>query len=209
MSTIFRITVLVCYLSLVLELTLLHVPSIASFRSIWIANEADVCLYSDKYRGLFRLGKTVKLILFLPPLLTVYAVFLYPLSTVFIPTYQPFTPLYEPGPVTLTAAVVLAIVVRVITVSSVVSLDGIRKSTEGEGLQTSGLFVHSRNPGLVGMFVMFAGFWVALPSPIFLVGILFYVVYMDFKVRMEEDFLANKFGAEFQTYRKKTSRYLA
>jgi protein-S-isoprenylcysteine O-methyltransferase Ste14 len=31
---------------------------------------------------------------------------------------------------------------------------------------------------------------------------------MDFKVRLEEDFLANKFGISYSAYRLRTGRYL-
>jgi protein-S-isoprenylcysteine O-methyltransferase Ste14 len=150
----------------------------------------------------------MKIALFLPPLLAVYAVFLFPIPIALFDLQPPLGFAFEPHTAIRWIAIALILAGRIMTLITVASMTRADPSPDNCSLQTSGPFRFSRNPGLAGMFMMFAGFWIALPSPIFLAGILIYVVYMDFKVRMEEDFLANRFGAEFQTYREKTSRYL-
>ena len=209
MELIVRILILAAYVSILIELSVLHVPSVASFRTIWVADDDITTLYSKKYQYLFRLSRPMKTTLFLPPLLIVYAVFLFPIPIAFFNVQPPLGFAFQSNTALHWIAIALIVAGRAITLIAVVSMIRAGTSPDPRALHTGGPFRYSRNPGLAGMFVMFAGFWVALPSPIFLVGILFYVVYMDFKVRMEEDFLANKFGAEFQTYREKTSRYLA
>ena len=208
MELIVRLLILAAYASILIELSVLHVPSVASFRSIWVADDDVTKWYSKKYQRLFRLGSPMKITLFLPPLLAVYAVFLFPISIALFDARPPLELAFEPHTAIRWIAILLIVAGRIITLTSVASMLRASSSPDSYFLQTSGLFRYSRNPGLAGMFMMFAGFWIALPSPIFLAGILIYVVYMDFKVRMEEDFLANRFGVEFRTYQEKTSRYL-
>ena len=208
MELIVRLLILAAYASILIELSVLHVPSVASFRSIWVADDDVTTWYSKKYQRLFRLGRPMKIALFLPPLLAVYAVFLFPIPIALFDVQPPLGFAFEPHTALRWTAIALILAGRIVTLITVASMTRASPSPDSCSLQTSGPFRFSRNPGLAGMFMMFAGFWIALPSLIFLAGILIYVVYMDFKVRMEEDFLANRFGAEFQTYREKTSRYL-
>lgn len=208
MELIVRLLIFAAYVSILIELTILHVSSVASFRSIWAADDNVTKWYSKRYVRLFRLGKLMKLTLFLPPLLAVYAVFLFPIPIVFLDVQPPIGFVFEPNLASYWVAFALIVAGRVITLISVVSMLREESSPDSWTLNTRGLFRYSRNPGLAGMFIMFVGLWVLLPSPIFLAGVLIYFAYMDFKVRMEEDFLSNRFGAEFRTYREKTSRYL-
>jgi protein-S-isoprenylcysteine O-methyltransferase Ste14 len=57
------------------------------------------------------------------------------------------------------------------------------------------------------MYVFVAGLWLAAPSLTMLAGIVIYVVHMHFKVRMEENFLENRFGESYVAYCRRTSRY--
>jgi protein-S-isoprenylcysteine O-methyltransferase Ste14 len=74
-------------------------------------------------------------------------------------------------------------------------------------LHTGGLFSRMRNPGLVGLYIFIFGIWISIPSIYFLLGILFYIGYMHFKVLMEEDFLTNRYGSSYNEYISKTRRY--
>jgi protein-S-isoprenylcysteine O-methyltransferase Ste14 len=58
------------------------------------------------------------------------------------------------------------------------------------------------------MYTFVLGLWLATPSLAMLCGILVYVVHMDFKVRLEEDFLANTVGEGYRLYERRTRRYL-
>ena len=107
------------------------------------------------------------------------------------------------------AGVVLIVLGRIVTLYSVLTIrSGNRQREESFLLHTTGLFRWSRNPGLVGMYLFIVGLWLAMPSLAMAGGIVVYVVYMDFKVHMEEDFLLNQFGQEYANYRNRTGRYL-
>lgn len=208
MSALLPATVIAAYASLALELTALHVPSIASTRKIWSRPPLVEAAYSRPYRRVFSLSRPAKAALFVLPLIIVFGVYIYPLISILGPRETLGSHLFDPSNATDALAVVLIVVGRVVALRSVVAM---RRAgggaTEPETLCTGGPFRFSRNPVLVGMYVFVVGLWVAAPSLPMLGGILVYVVYMDFKVRMEEDYLQNRFGASYLAYRTRTSRY--
>lgn len=196
----------VAYASLVIELALLHVPSVASSLSIWRKPATIVAGYSPAYRNVFELSRGWKLLLFVLPLLAAYATFLYPLLAL-VGAHDPFGDhAFRTGGVSAGVAGLLIVGGRTLTLSSVLSLRGSAVDAP-RPLRTGGLFRSSRNPGLVGMYLFAAGLWVAAPSFTILACMAVYVVYMDFKVRMEEDFLESRFGASYVEYRHRTGRY--
>ncbi len=201
--------IVLSYVSLVVELTVLHVPSVASSLRIWSADPGVVSHYSPRYLELFALGPTRKVIRFGLPLLVTYAVYLFPLLVLFGGLDPLGDYVFEPSSGTSVAAVTAIAVGRVVALWTAWTL---RKSGSKLGdssfLHTSGAFRMSRNPGLVGMYVFVAGLWIAAPSASMSIGILVYMIYMDFKVRMEEDFLQNKFGDAYLDYQARTARYL-
>ena len=82
MTTVVVAAALVAYASLLVELTVLHVPSVASSLRIWSPRSSQLSVYSPSYRRLFLIGRATKLWL-LAPLAVIYAVYLYPLVVVF------------------------------------------------------------------------------------------------------------------------------
>jgi hypothetical protein len=79
------VIVLLAYASLALELTVFHVPSIASSSKIWSRDPVVVAAYSPLYRGVFSLSRTKKVALFILPVLVTYGVYLYPLIAIWGP----------------------------------------------------------------------------------------------------------------------------
>lgn len=198
--------VLVAYTSLALELTALHVPSIASTSKIWSRPPLVEAAYSPSYRGVFCLSRPKKVVLFVLPLLVAYGVYLHPLIAIW---GKPLgDQVFTTSAITDALAALLIVAGRVVTLGSVVAIrSGGATASEPTALRTDGPFRLSRNPGLVGMYVFVTGLWVAAPSITMLCGILIYIVHMDFKVRMEEDYLENTFGESYRAYRKRTGRY--
>jgi protein-S-isoprenylcysteine O-methyltransferase Ste14 len=197
------------YASLAIELTLLHVASVASSRGIWSAHADLVDGYSPKFRRLFGLPLPAKLLAFGLPLLVVYCVYAYPLVVLWAGPDLLDDYLLRPSAATDVLAVALIGCGRALAFSAVLT---IRRGNDQAGdsfrLHTAGPFRWSRNPGLLGMYLFVGGSWLAAPSTAMLLGIVLYAVYMDFKVRMEEDFLTNKFGSSYADYRLRTGRYL-
>ncbi|MEO0345808.1 MAG: methyltransferase [Pseudomonadota bacterium] len=199
--------IVVCYLLLAIELTVFHTPSVASSRRLWSPDDAELVFYSPEFRRWFELPPLQKSLRFTLPLVVVYGVFLYPLADLIWGPDVLGDQLYTPGTMITMEAAAVMIAGRLLTLGSVFALR--RYAAEGHrALQTRSIFRWSRNPGLVGMYVMFVGFWLAMPSLAFAIGLVVYVLHMHAKVRLEEDYLGNRFGADFTHYRERTPRYL-
>jgi protein-S-isoprenylcysteine O-methyltransferase Ste14 len=199
--------VVVAYASLAFELTILHVPSAASSRNIWLSPPAVEAAYSPAWRRIFGFSRWRKVALFMSPVLVAWGVYLYP-SIALLGAGDPLGDhLFATTSATNLAAATLVVAGRAITLGSVLALRRGSRWTDA-GLTTDGLFRYSRNPGLVGMYTFVSGLWLAAPSLTMVCGILVYVFYMDFKVRMEEDYLGNTVGEAYRAYQRRTRRYL-
>ena len=143
------------------------------------------------------------------PLLLIYGVYAYPLLVLWSGADPLGDYLLSPAVVTDVLGAALVVCGRALALGAVLT---IRRENDQSGdsfrLHTAGPFRWSRNPGLLGMYLFVGGLWLITPSATMLLGIVLYVAYMDFKVRMEEDFLANKFGSSYLEYRLRTGRYL-
>jgi protein-S-isoprenylcysteine O-methyltransferase Ste14 len=208
MSATVAATIVVAYASLAIELTLLHVPSVASSRRLWSAEPTLVAGYSPRYRALFALRPAQKLVLFVLPLLAGCAVYVYAPLAVWTGSDPLGDRLFAPTPYSSAAAIGLIVAGRALALRAASTIRR-HNAQHGESfhLHTAGVFRWCRNPGLVGMYLFACGLWLAAPSATLALGVLVYVAHMDFKVRMEEDFLANKFGREYADYRARTGRY--
>ena len=76
-------------------------------------------------------------------------------------------------------------------------------------LVTSGLFEHVRNPIYTGLFIGSVGLWLISPSMLFMLGLLSLYVAVELFVRsVEEPYLLEQFGAEYEEWYNSTPRYL-
>lgn len=207
MTTLLDVVAVACYLSLLIELTVLHTPSVASSRAILSADDAAPGAHSDRFRRWFQMSPLQKLLRFVLPLVVIYAVFAYPPLELWLGPALLGDFVYRPNTLVTGAAIVLLVIGRGFTLASVFALRR-HAAADHRALQTRWIFRVSRNPGLVGMYIMFLGFWLAMPSAIFALGIVVYVVHMHLKVQLEEDYLGHRFGADFEDYRRRTPRYL-
>ncbi len=78
-----------------------------------------------------------------------------------------------------------------------------------EKLVTDGIFAHCRNPMYVGNVLMLIGTGVLANSLYFLlIGGPFFIFVYQAIIMAEENFLHNKFGAEFEAYKATTGRWI-
>lgn len=202
--------ILAGYVSLFIELFFLHVPSVASNRSIWSADDQVTQFYSAQYQWLFTLPKWQKLLLTNIPLLLIYALFVLPIAFILGETTFAAPQLFQADTPIQLIGMGFILSGRAVTLNSVLTIRKDNTQTaEHFKLHTNRLFGRSRNPGLMGMYGFMFGMWLCIPSMWFLAGLLFYIAYMHCKVKMEEDFLSNRFGDQYQTYLNQTGRYLS
>lgn len=86
--------------------------------------------------------------------------------------------------------------------------EGVNKNVHASELITQGLFNHCRNPLYVGNIMMLLGLGIMANSLYYLVIFIpaFLFIYQSI-VLAEENFLGNKFGAQYQTYCSRVSRW--
>lgn len=76
-------------------------------------------------------------------------------------------------------------------------------------LATGGLYRFSRNPIYLGFALTYAGFAVAMDSPVALGLLLPCLIVIDrFVIAREERYLADRFGAEYAAYKERVRRWL-
>jgi len=86
---------------------------------------------------------------------------------------------------------------------------GRKRQVYAETLVTEGLFSHCRNPLYVGNLLILAGVGLASNSLLFMaVGMPFFLFAYRAIVAAEENFLRQKFGAEFDDYCRRVNRFL-
>lgn len=74
-------------------------------------------------------------------------------------------------------------------------------------LITTGMYAISRNPFYMGLYITLLGVFFLLPTFVYLLGLIFFVMNNHFRILLEEQFLIERFGKEYEEYCKKTGRY--
>ena len=100
----------------------------------------------------------------------------------------------------------LVVAGRLVTFGSVLQLR--RWGRDPDSFAARGMFEHSRNPGLVGMYLFYLGNCLLFPCVVLLVGFVPYVVNMHHRVRLEESRLVSTLGPSYRAYLKRVPRYL-
>lgn len=141
--------------------------------------------------------------------IVLYLLLFLPSPPIFSP--EQFGPGYYLYPVILGLLVTFAgEIIRGITIGLAYIIRGGRdKKVYAETLVTEGIFRHGRNPLYVGNILMLLGVGILANSLIY-VGIvmpLFLFIYQTI-VLAEENFLRNKFGAQFDAYCSRVNRWL-
>jgi protein-S-isoprenylcysteine O-methyltransferase Ste14 len=202
--------VIAVYLSLAAELIFLPVPSVASTYQLFYPRQDDMAERTllNRVRAL---NPVLKTLILAAPTVIGLAFFCLPLVLVLFPdlsanlTFASF----QGQVVILAIGVVMILLGRIITVATSIQLRHQNSQIGDEfGLKTTAVFARSRNPGLVGMYLCFAGLYLFYPTWIMIAGFVIYVANMHIRVLLEEDFLASMFGPAYISYKTRTRRYV-
>ena len=206
MNSFLLIIVILAYLSLLVELLFFPVPSVAStYQLAYKANESSEKTEETGKVGVVKEWSFLKKIflLILPATINIL-VFIAPLIIILC-----FQGLVQKEMYLLILGILLIILGRGLTFYAAIN---IRRNNKQEGvsfeLKEKGIFAKSRNPILMGMHLMIIGLLLLTLNYLLLVGVVFYLGYMHFKVLLEEDFLQLHFGNTYLEYKNLTRRYL-
>ena len=202
-----ELIVLLAYASLVLELVVFPIPSEASTYQLFM-RDAPRSPEEDRLSRARQRRKRWKLLRYFLPTACGVVLFLIPLGLIRFPEARewlfPITALETESVLTLgMAAIVLG---RAVTLMATLQLR--RAQRMDTGLAARGLFKHSRNPGLVGMYAFYLGISLVYPCWLLLLGFFPYVFNMHRRVLMEESHLGHALGSDYAAYRQAVPRYL-
>lgn len=86
-----------------------------------------------------------------------------------------------------------------------------RTRFDGDGqsvaLVTEGIFGLTRHPIVLGLGLIYLGFFLALPSPLVLAGLLGYGGHQQRRLAAEEALLEKRFGSRYRAYRRRVGRF--
>ena len=199
-------TAIAAYATLLVELTVFPIPSEASTWQLLAARGDRERSDGANAAALQRVHATARsrrvLTLLLPTALGVLA-WLVPLLLIVLPSCRPALSVSLPDAVVFGGIAAIALG-RAITFGSVLQLRAAKRHERLPG----GLFRHSRNPGLVGMYVCYLGLMLGYGLPLLAVVLPLYVGNMHRRVRLEEAQLDFEHGASWRDYAARVPRYL-
>lgn len=191
--------VVLLFLSLVVELTCFHVPSVANTQVFFTNQEETINMYS-KYRNIFYWSKSKKIVLLLIPHFVNMTVFIIPLY--YLISTTPSINFWS------VAGFMVALLGRSFTFYSMIYLrNNNSQNNDDFTLHDKGPFSKMRNPGLTGMLLFFLGLYMIWPSIIMAIALLYYFCYNHFRILIEEDFLKVMYKEKYNQYFKKVNRY--
>ena len=84
---------------------------------------------------------------------------------------------------------------------------GIDKDAE-TNLVANGIYLYSRNPTYLGLFLVCAATFFIFPTMSFLIWVVIFILILEFQVRLEEEYLSEKHGEAYSDYCKDIKRYI-
>lgn len=204
----------IVYLSILYEITILPVPSVASTYQLFFVNKVDSEVLKYEQNGLLKQVRNIPwlskiLLLFVPTAISVVN-YCFPISVSLLPSVWQDIVMIEAlqHNIVIVVAVLLMLAGRVLSIKSVLNIreQNTQKSDDFD-LKTIGLFSFSRNPILMGMYMTYWGIFLLVPNWVTLLGFIIYAANMHFRILLEEDFLRLMFGENFNDYLANTRRY--
>ncbi len=187
--TLLKGIVFIAYFSLLLELTIFHVPSKVSLGSSW--KHKNKRKYFSQFRFLF--------------VLIAFLTFLYPLYRLILEVESDNKMHWT----WLLLGLLLVVLGRIISLVAVFQLRrNNSQKNDDYHLHRKGIYFYSRNPIQIGLYLFLFGLVVLFVNIFFLIGILIYICYMHQVLKEEEAFLEHQYGTPYLDYKKQTSRYL-
>jgi len=198
------LSIVVFYLSLFVELFFYNIPSVVTTKKILNSNFVEKEYFSKSIRKYLDWPMSKKILVFVLPMLFIYVLHLLPAFLLVEMFYSDAFSIKVSNVGYL--GIALVITGRIISHLYLNAIQKIKNERQ-EGFVNNGIFKFSRNPGLLGLYISFLGFIVIKSLLLFIICFVVYVFYMHFKVKMEEDYLNNKHGEDYDGYLKKTRRY--
>lgn len=197
------------YLSLLIELLFFHVPSVANTQNFFRKNNNYEVNESEYIIKIYEWPMWKKIMILVVPFFFVNIYFLLPFLYFFPNLHGNKGLLFNTDNWLIATGTFCVVLGRLVTFGSMLYMRKENKQIQDSfKLHVKGIFNYSRNPGLDGMFLFFIGFGILFPSFLIWAGLILYFFYMQFRVKIEEEFLKKLFKEEYLDYCIRTKRFL-
>jgi protein-S-isoprenylcysteine O-methyltransferase Ste14 len=180
------ITIILIYLSFVIELLTWPVSSEASTGRLLHSWRSNKTKHNLIYLLVFLFNSFFTLT---PLLISLYFLFYNELFQISFLTY---------------IGLILAWLGRLISIRSAYELN----KSKLKSLVTDSMFKWSRNPISLGLFITFFGLILVIPHFLMIIGYIIFVLNINYKIGIEEKFLIQRYGRPYHNYVRSTPKYL-
>ena len=138
----------------------------------------------------------------------VFLFFVFILSLVFYLTPLALSIIYltDGTEIEITFSTVIGIFLSIIgRIISTLASNRLRNQTEG--IASDSLFKYSRNPISLGLHCTILGLMIVFGKWYLWLGLVFYLINIHFKIKIEESFLQERYGTIYEKYKNSTPRY--
>jgi len=204
---IVEIAIILIYLSIIFEISLFPVPSVASIYQLFF--DKKYLTNNTLLEKIQKLNVWLKVLILLLPTFMSVLCYCYPFILILLSkSKHAYVTRTDHLWIILTAFVIL-LLGRIISLYSVFIIrKNNRQQKNSFALKTKAIFSISRNPILIGMYITYAGLLILFPYPLMFAGLAVYLINMHFRILIEESFLKWKFGEEYISYLAHTRSYI-
>lgn len=208
---VLTVFILATYVSQIIQVCFYSVPSAGSTVEMLFKAKEDPQRASQHPAAAAR-QSPLKVGLLIAATITVTAASLIPLITIIYPKFFKFLVPLMARPADLMKWISIACLVtgNILTYAAVATLKrhvSFHSFGETTQLYTTGLYGFLRNPITLGLALIYAGFFLALPSVVMLMGFIFFALNSSYRIKMEEIYLARTFGDDYRQYRQQVGKY--
>jgi protein-S-isoprenylcysteine O-methyltransferase Ste14 len=203
--------ILATYAAQIIQICFFPVPSAGSTIEILFKVKKDPAR-AHRHPAAAAIRSRIKMTMLIAATLGVAAASLIPLVSI---VYPPIIKLLAPSTAKPTGLMKIACIVLLVAgnVSTFAAAGTLRAHVrfhafgETTRLHTAGIYGCVRNPITVGLVLIYAGFFLALPSAVLLAGFILFLLNSAYRIKMEEAYLQNAFGEQYTQYRRQVGKY--
>lgn len=204
--------ILATYAAQIIQVCFFSVPSAGSTVEMLFKVKKNR-VHSERHPAAAVIRSRFKMTVLALATFTVTITWLIPLLTIiYPPVIRLLFPLAaKPSALLKTICILFLVAGNVLTFAAVATLRShvtFHAFGETTRLYTSGIYGWSRNPITVGLILIYAGFFLALPSAVMLIGFTLFLLNSAYRIRMEEVYLQRTFGEDYMLYKRQVGKYL-
>lgn len=204
--------IIATYIAQIYQVCFFAVPSAGSTAAM-LSNRKRKSRSAERHPGATVVNSTLQMAVAIGTTLAVLTTAMAPLLTVVFPVVNrhllPFIKIPPSAGLSIISAglLVLGNTLTFIAVGTLRANASFHEFGETARLYTAGIYRTVRNPITLGLGLVFAGFVLARPSMVMLIGLIIFALNSHYRIHMEEVYLEKTFGNDYFQYKAATGKY--